>query len=120
MSFGNVSVAADDGALRAAMMLVNLVEMLADPQRQALVAQLSELADAAKQHNAELAEIGKREEAVTHREQQAAKHEAALAQRLADVVERERQATAQAQSIEAKRNELEQLRAEMKSWAIAA
>jgi hypothetical protein len=118
--FGGVSVVADDGALRAVQMLLNLIEMLADPQRQALAAQLRELADAAKQHNATLAEIGKREEAVADRERRATKHEAALTQRLADVVERERAATAQAQQTEEKRTELEQLKNEMRSWAKAA
>jgi hypothetical protein len=117
---GMVSVAPDDGALRGAQTLLNVISLITEPDRKTLVAQLQQFADAAKQHNAALAEIAQREEAVTHREQQAAKHEAALGKRLADVVARERAATAQAQSIDAKRLELEQLRNEMRGWAKAA
>jgi hypothetical protein len=116
--FGGVSVAADTGAVEGVRFLISLAQMLTD--REAVAAQLRELGDAAKQHNATLAEIGKREEAVTHREQQAAKHEQALSSRLADVVERERQATATMQRAEEKIGELIAMKAEMKQWAAVA
>jgi hypothetical protein len=110
----------DPGALRDAQMLVNIVNLISEPDRRTLVAQLQQLADAVKAHNAALAEIGKREAAVLHREQQATKHEETLRQRLTDVAERERRATAAMQHIEEKRAELEQFRNEMQGWTKAA
>jgi hypothetical protein len=123
MSFGtagSVSVASDPGALRAAMMLVNLVEMLADPRRAALAADLKALAEAAQQHNAMLEQIAQREAAVTHREQLATTHAEALAKERAEVALQEQRAQSQLQAAQQKWTELEQLKNEMRSWSKAA
>jgi hypothetical protein len=116
--FGGVSVAADTGALEGVRFLISLAQLITD--RDAVAAQLRELGDAAKQHNAALEELKKREQQVLHREQQATKTAEALAKREAAVAEQEQKAQLERQRAEEKVGELTAMKAEMKQWAAVA
>jgi hypothetical protein len=106
--------------MSGAQILINVIGWFSDPHLQALRALLQEIVAGIEKASALRNEIQQREEAVAHKEKQGAAQAEALSQRLADVVARERQATATMQSIDEKRNELEQLRNEMRSWSKAA
>jgi hypothetical protein len=118
---GMVSVGTDDGgALRGAMLLINLIEMLADPQRQALVAQLTQLADRIKEYEAIRAECENREKSLIHRGRDIDAAAEALAKERADLTEERQQARAELQRVEEKTAELEQLKTELRGWVKAA
>jgi hypothetical protein len=114
-SFGGVSVAADPTAgLRTLLYLISLL----DPE--AVIEQLTELHAAMEKHNHQLALIAQRERALEERE----RSQALTAERLhayeADIAEKEQVAKAQIESAAREMAKLQALRAEMKSWAVAA
>jgi predicted nucleic acid-binding Zn-ribbon protein len=112
---GSISVAGmDPGAVADVRTVFNVIDLLTDRDRERVKADLASYADAMREASAIRDEIQRREEAVTHREQQATKHEEMLRQRLADVSERERQAQAELQKVEEKRLELEQYKRELR------
>jgi hypothetical protein len=109
-----VSVAEDPVAgLRTLLNMTGLLD------RDYLVEQLQKLADAAKQHNAALAEIAQRERALLEREREATLNAERLAAYAADLAGKEEVAKAQIKSAETKIAELRALRSEMK-MAVAA
>jgi hypothetical protein len=114
---GGSITAAGDQAFSDARMVLNIIGLLTD--REGVAAQIKELADAMKEHRTIRAEIARREEAVLHREKQAAAHEATLAKRAADLSEREAAAKAELQGIEAKREELAGLKRELRQMVAA-
>jgi hypothetical protein len=115
MAFGlGGSVTADTGALRGVQTLLNIVNLLSDPQREALAADLRAWAEARNGLEIARAEAVKAEQAVAHRERQAAKHEEVLQKREADLDQREQQVRAAAQHLEQQRAEFAELRAEVR------
>jgi septal ring factor EnvC (AmiA/AmiB activator) len=108
--------ATDAGAVGAAQFLLNLANLLVD--REAVAAQLWELAEVMKQHLAVRADIERREQAVSHREREATQLAQALAKREADVGERERQLTHATARVEEQRAEIAALKADLRqAWA---
>jgi hypothetical protein len=118
--FGGISMIADTTIESGAQLIVRICEMISDPDRKALHAELKELAGKIKEGRALLAEIEQREQALARREKQAAAHEAAQIARGEVLVEQEAQARATMQEFEAKRVELQALKNELRGWAKAA
>ena len=103
MAFG-LGSSVDSGTVGGAQFIISLAQMITD--REAVAAQLRELAEALKKVAAARTELSRVEAQLLHRENQAAAAEAALDKRSADVAERERQAQFQLQRAEEAKAEL--------------
>jgi hypothetical protein len=112
MAFGMGSVTADAGAVSGVHLILSIAEMLTN--REEVAAQIREWNEARGKAERAIAELKKREQQVLHREQEAAKLEQVLQQRLEAVGEREQQAEAAVRRAEEANEHLAALKADLK------
>jgi hypothetical protein len=105
----------NEQAYSGAEAVVDVIGLLAEPDRKKLGAQLKELHEEMKRIDAVRAALSAHEAKLLHREQQAAELERVLQQRLEAVGEREQQAQAQLQRASDATAALAQMRAELKT-----
>jgi hypothetical protein len=110
----------DPGAVEGVLLLLRVMDLLTDRDRERVRADLASLVDAMKQHLEIRADLEQRERSLAEREAQSAKTAERLAAYEASVAEKERQAMATIQRAEAKTAEFAALKAEIRSWPKAA
>jgi hypothetical protein len=116
MFAGNVSLPPlDPGAVAGPLLIIRICEMMTDPDRKALVADLKNYADLLRDTQAAIAELKQREEQVLRREKEAAVAAEALAKREADAGEKDQQLQRREQRLNEMQAQIDAFKAELRT-----